>query len=183
MVVIVVATSGGGSGGDDNGNAQKAKVSKAGPEGRRSGAYWIVQSGDTLSAIAHKTGVDVATLQALNPDVDPQILIGPADSVALTVRGIDGRRGAGVVRVVRRARHRGSRRRGGRGSGGGAATDGAKPPARPPLRGSKRKAWILIDARDDAVLASKSPDKRLPIASTTKLMTAYVALKHLKPTR
>jgi D-alanyl-D-alanine carboxypeptidase (penicillin-binding protein 5/6) len=43
------------------------------------------------------------------------------------------------------------------------------------------KAWILIDPRDDAVLASKSPNKRLPIASTTKLMTAYLALKNLKP--
>jgi serine-type D-Ala-D-Ala carboxypeptidase (penicillin-binding protein 5/6) len=43
------------------------------------------------------------------------------------------------------------------------------------------KAWILIDPRDDAVLASKAPNKRLPIASTTKLMTAYLALKRLKP--
>ena len=43
------------------------------------------------------------------------------------------------------------------------------------------KAWILIDPRDDSVLASKSANKRLPIASTTKLMTAYLALKNLKP--
>jgi serine-type D-Ala-D-Ala carboxypeptidase (penicillin-binding protein 5/6) len=43
------------------------------------------------------------------------------------------------------------------------------------------KAWILIDPRDDSVLASKAPSKRLPIASTTKLMTAYLALKNLKP--
>jgi D-alanyl-D-alanine carboxypeptidase (penicillin-binding protein 5/6) len=43
------------------------------------------------------------------------------------------------------------------------------------------KAWVLIDPRDDAVLASKSQNKRLPIASTTKLMTAYLALKNLKP--
>jgi serine-type D-Ala-D-Ala carboxypeptidase (penicillin-binding protein 5/6) len=43
------------------------------------------------------------------------------------------------------------------------------------------KAWILIDPRDDSVLASKSPNKELPIASTTKLMTAYLALKNLKP--
>jgi serine-type D-Ala-D-Ala carboxypeptidase (penicillin-binding protein 5/6) len=45
------------------------------------------------------------------------------------------------------------------------------------------KAWILIDPRDDSVLASSSPNKRLPIASTTKLMTAYLALKHLKPSQ
>ncbi len=43
------------------------------------------------------------------------------------------------------------------------------------------KAWILIDPRDDSVLASKSANKQLPIASTTKLMTAYLALKSLKP--
>jgi D-alanyl-D-alanine carboxypeptidase (penicillin-binding protein 5/6) len=45
------------------------------------------------------------------------------------------------------------------------------------------RAWILIDPRDDSVLASKSPNKRLPIASTTKLMTAYLALKSLKPSQ
>jgi D-alanyl-D-alanine carboxypeptidase (penicillin-binding protein 5/6) len=45
------------------------------------------------------------------------------------------------------------------------------------------RAWILIDPRDGSVLASKAPNKRLPIASTTKLMTAYLALKHLKPSQ
>jgi serine-type D-Ala-D-Ala carboxypeptidase (penicillin-binding protein 5/6) len=45
------------------------------------------------------------------------------------------------------------------------------------------KAWILVDPRDDAVLASKAANKRLPIASTTKLMTAYLALKNLKPSQ
>src|SRR5262245_2061086 len=43
------------------------------------------------------------------------------------------------------------------------------------------KAWILIDPRDGSILASKAPEKRLPIASTTKLMTAYLALQDLKP--
>jgi D-alanyl-D-alanine carboxypeptidase (penicillin-binding protein 5/6) len=43
------------------------------------------------------------------------------------------------------------------------------------------KAWILIDPSDDSVLAAKAPNKRLPIASTTKLMTAYLALHELKP--
>ena len=45
------------------------------------------------------------------------------------------------------------------------------------------KAWILIDPRDDSVLASKAANRRLPIASTTKLMTAYLALKNLKPSQ
>ena len=43
------------------------------------------------------------------------------------------------------------------------------------------RAWILVDPRDGSVLASKAPDKRLPIASTTKLMTAYLTLQNLKP--
>jgi len=43
------------------------------------------------------------------------------------------------------------------------------------------KAWILVDARDDSVIAGKAQNKRLPIASATKLMTAYLALKRLRP--
>jgi D-alanyl-D-alanine carboxypeptidase (penicillin-binding protein 5/6) len=43
------------------------------------------------------------------------------------------------------------------------------------------KAWILIDPRDDSLLAAKAPNKRLPIASATKLMTAYLALHELRP--
>ena len=53
--------------------------------------------------------------------------------------------------------------------------------SRRPRRASDAKAWILIDPRDDSVLARKAPNKRLPIASTTKLMTAYLALHDLKP--
>ncbi|MDX6625089.1 MAG: LysM domain [Solirubrobacterales bacterium] len=34
-----------------------------------------VQTGDTLISIAHQTGVPVAEILALNPEVDPQILI------------------------------------------------------------------------------------------------------------
>ena len=41
------------------------------------------------------------------------------------------------------------------------------------------RAWTLIDARSGDVLASHAAAKRLPIASTTKLMTAYVALQEL----
>ncbi len=43
------------------------------------------------------------------------------------------------------------------------------------------RAWTLVDPRDDTVLAAKSPNKRLPIASATKLMTAYLALHKLRP--
>jgi D-alanyl-D-alanine carboxypeptidase len=41
------------------------------------------------------------------------------------------------------------------------------------------RAWALIDARSGDVLASHAASQRLPIASTTKLMTAYVAMEEL----
>ena len=47
--------------------------------------------------------------------------------------------------------------------------------------GLEAKAWIVLDARDGAVLASKGAEQRMAIASTTKLMTAYVAMKELGP--
>jgi LysM repeat protein len=42
---------------------------------RTTAKSYTVESGDTLTAIAHKTGVPVAEILALNPEVDPQILI------------------------------------------------------------------------------------------------------------
>jgi len=41
------------------------------------------------------------------------------------------------------------------------------------------RAWTLIDARTGQVLASHAAAKHLPIASTTKLMTAYVAMQEM----
>src|SRR3712207_747549 len=38
-------------------------------------------------------------------------------------------------------------------------------------------AWALVDAETGLYLAGKNPDKRLPIASTTKIMTALLALE------
>ena len=55
----------------------------------------------------------------------------------------------------------------------------AKQPQGPPKLAAK--AWILIDPLDDAVLAAKAPERERSIASTTKLMTAYLALQGLKP--
>jgi serine-type D-Ala-D-Ala carboxypeptidase (penicillin-binding protein 5/6) len=56
---------------------------------------------------------------------------------------------------------------------------GAAPSAKaePPML--EARAWALIDARSGDVLASHAAEQRLPVASTTKLMTAYVALRKL----
>jgi serine-type D-Ala-D-Ala carboxypeptidase (penicillin-binding protein 5/6) len=52
----------------------------------------------------------------------------------------------------------------------GAATSGPEVEAR---------SWALIDARTGDVLVSHALGRELPVASTTKLMTAYVALREL----
>jgi D-alanyl-D-alanine carboxypeptidase (penicillin-binding protein 5/6) len=41
------------------------------------------------------------------------------------------------------------------------------------------RAWTLIDARSGDVLVSHAAERKLPIASATKLMTAHVALREL----
>jgi serine-type D-Ala-D-Ala carboxypeptidase (penicillin-binding protein 5/6) len=72
---------------------------------------------------------------------------------------------------------------------GGAATgkapaaaggEAAKPAGPPQL---DARAWILVDPRDGEVLAAEAPNKQRAIASATKLMTAYVALRKLSPGR
>lgn len=63
-------------------------------------------------------------------------------------------------------------------------SSGAKEPrygAKPPKVDAK--AWILIDARDDSVLAARNSDSERMIASTTKMMTAYVAHQLLEPSK
>jgi LysM repeat protein len=78
VVVAIVAIGGalGGSSNDSGGHGHGGKAAhKAAKERRNAPAVYIVKSGDTLTAIAHHSGVTVARIQALNPQVDPQILI------------------------------------------------------------------------------------------------------------
>lgn len=42
------------------------------------------------------------------------------------------------------------------------------------------RAWLLLDARDGEALAAHRPNRPLPIASATKLMTAHLALEELE---
>jgi LysM repeat protein len=57
--------------GQNKGQTQKEQQKKP----RTKAKKYVVESGDTLTSIAHKTGIPVAEIQALNPEVDPQILI------------------------------------------------------------------------------------------------------------
>ncbi len=58
----------------------------------------------------------------------------------------------------------------------GAGGNAAKTPDPPQISAT---AWLLVDARDGSVLAGSKQTRTLPIASTTKLMTAYVVLEEL----
>jgi len=53
----------------------------------------------------------------------------------------------------------------------------AAPAAGPPR--IEAKAWIVVDGGSGDVLASHAAQRHLPIASTTKLMTAFVAMHEL----
>ena len=68
-VALLIIVSGGGSGSEPT--AVESKPAKTQP--KKTGAtVYVVKQGDTLSAIALKTGISVETIQQLNPDVDVQ---------------------------------------------------------------------------------------------------------------
>jgi LysM repeat protein len=77
--LMVVASS--GTDGDDgdrrsetSGRTATEQTTERRPAPRRAATY-TVKTGDTLGAIAEKTGLDVETLQNLNPELDPQALV------------------------------------------------------------------------------------------------------------
>jgi LysM domain len=72
VVVVASAVNGGSSGHHHHSGHHSHKEAK---RPRTQAKTYTVKTGDTLTAIAHKTGVSVAELQALNPEVDPQILV------------------------------------------------------------------------------------------------------------
>lgn len=73
VVAIGAALGGGGSGSAERGRGTGEAHRSA--EKRHMPATYEVQSGDTLISIAHRTDVPVREIEALNPEVDPQILI------------------------------------------------------------------------------------------------------------
>ena len=78
LVVLLIAIGGALGGGGGSGDSHPHK--RAGAHKQRSKqksvpATYEVKSGDTLISIARSTGVPVARIEELNPEVDPQILI------------------------------------------------------------------------------------------------------------
>lgn len=77
-LIVVVVVVGGALGGDSSGSEghrQSGAGKSASRQKQKTPATYEVQSGDTLISIAHHNGVSVARIEALNPEVDPQILI------------------------------------------------------------------------------------------------------------
>ena len=75
VLVIVVVVSAAMDGSDSSGQHHSQHRAKKQKRHQPKAESYTVQTGDTLTAIAHKTGVSVAEILALNPEVDPQILI------------------------------------------------------------------------------------------------------------
>jgi LysM repeat protein len=75
VLVVVVVVSAATSGEDSEPNQRTQPQTQQEKKQRTKAKAYTVESGDTLTAIAHKTGVPVAEILALNPEVDPQILI------------------------------------------------------------------------------------------------------------
>jgi LysM repeat protein len=77
VIVLIATTLGGGGGGGEGsgGGSTGASQVGSGRVGGRPPKAYVVKNGDTLTSIARRTGVSVARIRALNPGVDPQILI------------------------------------------------------------------------------------------------------------
>jgi LysM repeat protein len=72
-VILVVLLSSGSDNPAPASVTHRVDVTRTTPAKRKPRAY-VVKSGDSLTAIAVKTGVSVDELERLNPDADPQAL-------------------------------------------------------------------------------------------------------------
>jgi LysM repeat protein len=75
VIVIVVVASTAMNGSDSSDKSRSEHHAQKEKKHRTKAKTYTVETGDTLTAISHKTGVPVAEILALNPEVDPQILI------------------------------------------------------------------------------------------------------------
>jgi LysM repeat protein len=74
VLVVVVLVSSAMNGSSSSGHHRRHHSEKQATKHRTTAKTYTVEVGDTLTSIAHQTGVPVAELLALNPGVDPQIL-------------------------------------------------------------------------------------------------------------
>ena len=69
-VVVVVVISGSVGSGGPSGKEGRAGKGRHHPQDK----YYVVQPGDTFGGIAEKQGISVTRLEALNPNLDTQLL-------------------------------------------------------------------------------------------------------------
>ena len=74
VLIVVVSNTGGGSSHSSK-SAPAATRQAAARRARPTRSKYVVKPGDSLLAIAQKTGVPTDALQRLNPDIDPQVLV------------------------------------------------------------------------------------------------------------
>jgi LysM repeat protein len=74
-VVAVIAIVSGSDVGSSSSDHKSHHAKKEATHPRTTAKVYVIKTGDTLTAIAHETGVSVSELRALNPEVDPQILV------------------------------------------------------------------------------------------------------------
>ncbi len=75
LVVVFSAALGGSDSGGGGGNGSSPGKVTHRQSTRDTPKAYVIENGDTLTAIAHKTGVPVAKIERLNPEVDPLSLI------------------------------------------------------------------------------------------------------------
>ena len=71
-VVTIVSSADTGSDGRGGGRDRGERVEQREPKFKDD--VYVVEPGDTLTSIADKTGVSIAAIEQLNPDLDTQIL-------------------------------------------------------------------------------------------------------------
>lgn len=74
LIAVVAANVGGGESGS-GGRSHAQKVQHEKQVQKKIPATYTIQSEDTLTKIAHETGVPVGKIERLNPEIDPQLLI------------------------------------------------------------------------------------------------------------
>lgn len=73
-VLVVVQASSSGTSDTSGGPATQRTTTQRPRPARATPRVYVVKPGDTLSAVAERSGVALETIERLNPDVDPQAL-------------------------------------------------------------------------------------------------------------